>query len=134
MFDDSLFDVLSSTWNKWDEEDISIKPVENNEYIILTNRVNGLNDGISFYLTINADGTYSLNDQVLTSYLVNSQITDVAPLMKDLARMAAEYGVLIDNRGAFVNNGIGLTNLNSAVKNFANLLDEVVGYAQLNAR
>lgn len=134
MFDDSLFDVLSSSWNKWDEDDISIKPVESNEYIILTNRVNGLNDGISFYLTINADGTYSLNDQVLTSYLVNSQITDVTPLMKDLARMAAEYGVLIDNRGAFVNNGIGLTNLNAAVKNFANLLDEVVGYAQLNAR
>lgn len=134
MFDDSLFDVLSSTWNKWDEDDISIKPVENNEYIILTNRVNGLNDGISFYLTINSDGTYSLNDKVLTSYLVDSQITNVAPLMRDLARMAAEYGVLVDSRGAFVNNGIGLSNLNSAVKNFADLLDNVVGYAQLNAR
>ena len=134
MFDDSLFDVLSSTWNKWDEDDISIKPVENNEYIILTNRVNGLNDGISFYLTINSDCTYSLNDKVLTSYLVDSQITNVAPLMRDLARMAAEYGVLVDSRGAFVNNGIGWANLNSAVKNFADLLDNVVGYAQLNAR
>ena len=54
--------------------------------------------------------------------------------MNDLARMAAEYGVLIDNQGAFVNNGIGLSNLNSAVQNFAELLDNVVDYAQLNAR
>lgn len=133
MFDDAVFDMISNALNKWNEDDISIKPVENNEYIILTNRVNGLNDGISFYLTLNEDGTYSLNDQVLTSYLVDSQITDVTPLMGDLARMAAEYGILIDNRGAFVNNGINLTDLDSAVKNFANLLDNVVGYAQLNA-
>lgn len=133
MFDDAVFDMISDTLNKWNEDDISIKPVENNEYIILTNRVNGLNDGISFYLTLNEDGTYSLNDQVLTSYLVDSQITDITPLMGDLARMAAEYGILIDSRGAFVNNGINLTDLDSAVKNFTNLLDNVVGYAQLNA-
>ena len=133
MFDDAVFDMISDTFKKWDEDDISIKPVENNEYIILTSRVNGLNDGISFYLTLNGDGTYSLNDQVLTSYLVDSQITNITPLMSDLARMAAEYGILIDNRGAFVNNGINLADLDSAVKNFANLLDNVVGYAQLNA-
>ena len=134
MFDDSLFDVLSSSWNNWKDDDIAIKPYEENEYIVLTNRVNGLNDGISFYLTLNDDGTYSLTDKILTSYLVNSQITNIRPLMNDLARMAAEYGVLIDNQGAFVNNGIGLCNLNSAVQNFAELLDNVVDYAQLNAR
>ena len=124
MFDDSLFDVLSSSWNNWKDDDIAIKPYEENEYIVLTNRVNGLND----------DGTYSLTDKILTSYLVDSQITNIRPLMNDLARMAAEYGVLIDNQGAFVNNGIGLSNLNSAVQNFAELLDNVVDYAQLNAR
>ena len=134
MFDNSLFDVLSSSWNNWKDDDITIKPYEENEYIVLTNRVNGLNDGISFYLSLNDDGTYSLTDKILTSYLVNSQITSIRPLMNDLARMAAEYGVLIDNQGAFVNNGIGLSNLNSAVQNFAELLDNVVDYAQLNVR
>ncbi|QNQ80508.1 hypothetical protein [Lactobacillus sp. PV034] len=134
MFNDALFDVLSSSWNSWKEDDIAIKPYEDNEYLVLTNRVNGLNDGISFYLTLNSDGTYSLTDKLLTSYLVNSQITNITPLMTDLAQMASEYGVLIDNQGAFINNGIPLDDLNVAVQNFAELLDNVVDFAQLRAR
>ena len=44
----------------------SIEPVDDNEYRVSTNVVDGLNDTIHFYLVAYPNGTYALNDRVFT--------------------------------------------------------------------
>src|SRR5699024_10802625 len=44
----------------------SIEPVDDNEYRVSTNVVDGLNYTIHFYLVVYPNGTYALNDRVLS--------------------------------------------------------------------
>ncbi|WP_297817315.1 hypothetical protein, partial [uncultured Lactobacillus sp.] len=99
-----------------------------------TNQTNDLNEGIYFYLKMNPNGTYSLSDRVLTVNSVNRKIGNFNTIKHDAARIASDYGVLLNNQGAFVNQEIGQLNLSSAMYNFERMLQDVMDFAAQNVR
>ena len=80
----------------------SIEPVDDNEYCVSTNVIDGLNDTIHFYLSI----------------------------ARDVARLASEFGVLLDDRGELTRDYINARDLRNEVNNFTQLLNRVVEFAQ----
>lgn len=134
MFNNTLLNVLQASWKKWDNPSVSVKPIETNEYIVFTNQTNDLNEGIYFYLRMNPNGTYSLSDRVLTVNSVNNKIGNFNLIKHQAAKIASQYGVLLDNQGAFVNNEIGQLNLSSAMYNFQRTLFDVMDFASKNVR
>lgn len=134
MLNNSLLDVLHSSWQRWTIPGVTVKPIAKNEYLIITNKVNSLNQGICFYMIMNEDGTYTLNDKVLT---VNSVVTNIGnfnAIKHETAALAAQYGILLDNQGEFVNQGIGQIGLATALNNFSELLNSVVEYAGIKLK
>ena len=98
----------------------SIEPVDDNEYRVSTNVVDGLNDTIYFYLVVYPNGTYALNDRVFAS------------IASDVARLASEFGVLLDDRGGLTRDYINIRDLRNEVNNFTQLLNRVVEFAQIH--
>lgn len=134
MFNDSLLNILQASWKKWDNPSVSVKAVNPNEYIVFTDQTNDLNEGIYFYLKTNSDGTYSLSDRVLTVNSVNREIGDFNAIKHEAARIAAQYGILLNNQGEFFNEEVGQLNLSSAMYNFERMLYDVMDYAARNVR
>lgn len=132
MYD--LEDVLMKSFR--DDSGISsafsIEPVDDNEYRVSTNVVDGLNDMIHFNLIVYPNGTYALNDRVLTARAINDNIGSFSSIATDVARLASEFGVLLDDRGELTRDYINGHDLRSEVNNFAQLLNRVVEFAQLN--
>ena len=84
----------------------SIEPVDDNEYRVSTNVVDGLNDTIHFYLVVYPNGTYALNDRVFTAQMIDDNIGSFASIASDVARLASEFGVLLDDRGELTRDSI----------------------------
>lgn len=123
--DDSLMDVLKTSWKRWSTPSITLKRETPNTYIVLTDRVNNLNHGIYFYMKMNSDGTYSLSDRFLT---LNSLIREFGVIKHPeyLAKLAAEYGILLNTRGEFEKNNVGQLDLVSSINNFEETMFEIV--------
>ena len=110
----------------------SIEPVDDNEYRVSTNVVDGLNDMIHFNLIVYPNGTYALNDRVFTARMIDDNIGSFSSIATDVARLASEFGVLLDDRGELTRDYIDSRDLRSEVNNFTQLLNRVVEFAQLN--
>lgn len=110
----------------------SIEPVDDNEYRVSTNVVDGLNDMIHFNLIVYPNGTYALNDSVFTARMIDDNIGSFSSIATDVARLASEFGVLLDDRGELTRDYIDSRDLRSEVNNFTQLLNRVVQFAQLN--
>ena len=110
----------------------SIEPVDDNEYLVSTNVVDGLNDTIHFNLIVYPNGTYALNDRVITAKVIDDNIGSFASIATDVARLASEFGVLLDDRGELTRDYINSDNLKDEVNNFTQLLNRVIEFAQLN--
>lgn len=132
MYD--LEDVLMKSFRDDDgiSSAFSIEPIDDNEYRVSTNVVDGLNDMIHFNLIVYPNGTYALNDRVLTARAINDNIGSFSSIATDVARLASEFGVLLDDRGELTRDYINGNDLRSEVNNFVQLLNRVVEFAQLN--
>ena len=93
----------------------SIEPVDDNEYRVSTNVVDGLNDTIHFYLVVYPNGTYALNDRVFTAQMIDDNIGSFASIASDVARYY-----------------INARDLRNEVNNFTQLLNRVVEFAQIH--
>lgn len=131
MYD--LEDVLMKSFR--DDNGISsafsIEPVDENEYRVSTNIVDGLNDTIHFNLIVYPNDTYALNDRFFTARAIDDNIGSFSSIATDVARLASEFGVLLDDRGELTRDYINGHDLRSEVNNFAQLLNRVVEFAQL---
>ena len=107
----------------------SIEPVDDNEYRVSTNVVDGLNDMIHFNLIVYPNGTY---DRVFTARMIDDNIGSFSSIAADVAHLASEFGVLLDDRGELTRDYINSRDLRSEVNNFTQLLNRVVEFAQLN--
>ena len=110
----------------------SIEPVDDNEYRVSTNVVDGLNDTIHFYLVAYPNGTYALNDRVFTAQIIDDNIGSFASIASDVARLASEFGVLLDDRGGLTRDYINIRDLRNEVNNFTQLLNRVVEFAHIH--
>ncbi|MBD5429160.1 hypothetical protein [Lactobacillus sp.] len=119
---DPLISLLENYWREEDNDIFSLEPTEGDEYIVYTNSIDGLGNGISFYLTPHANNTFSLNDRVLTANHINQKITNFERIKLPSARLAATYGLLLNERGEFVNQEIKADQLSTALNNFAEFL------------
>ncbi|MDX5066160.1 hypothetical protein, partial [Lactobacillus gasseri] len=99
---------------------------------VSTNVVDGLNDMIHFNLIVYPNGTYALNDRVFTARMIDDNIGSFSSIATDVARLASEFGVLLDDRGELTRDYIDSRDLRSEVNNFTQLLNRVVQFAQLN--
>ena len=63
----------------------SIEPVDDNEYRVSTNVVDGLNDMIHFNLIVYPNGTYALNARVFTARMINDNIGSFSSIAADVA-------------------------------------------------
>ncbi len=94
--------------------------------------VDGLNDTIHFYLVVYPNGTYALNDRVFTAQMIDDNIGSFASIASDVARLASEFGVLLDDRGELTRDYINARDLRNEVNNFTQLLNRVVEFAQIH--
>ena len=92
----------------------SIEPVDDNEYRVSTNVV------------------YALNDRVFTAQMIDDNIGSFASIASDVARLASEFGVLLDDRGELTRDYINARDLRNEVNNFTQLLNRVVEFAQIH--
>lgn len=120
--EDPLISLLENYWKDWDNTCFSVEPTETDEYIIYTDNVNGLGNGINFYLTPHKDNTFTLSDRDLTSYHIDRSLANVQELTQQLAALAANYGVAMNNRGEFVRERIKADELSDALNEFTDLL------------
>ena len=94
--------------------------------------VDGLNDTIHFYLVVYPNGTYALNDRVFTAQMIDDNIGSFASIASDVARLASEFGVLLDDRGELTRDYINVRDLRNEVNNFTQLLNRVVEFAHIH--
>lgn len=127
---DPLISLLENYWHDWDNDTFSFEPTDDNEYIVYTSSVNGLGNGISFYLTPHANNTFSLSDRVLTADRINREITNFERIKLPSARLAADYGLLLNDRGEFVDQDVNAAQLSDALNNFAEFLLREVDLAK----
>lgn len=127
---DPLISLLENYWRDWDNDTFSFEPTDGNEYIVYSNSVNGLGNGISFYLTPNTNNTFSLSDHVLTADRINREITNFERIKLPSARLAADYGLLLNDRGEFVDQDVDAEELSDALNNFAEFLLREVDLAK----
>lgn len=127
---DPLISLLENYWHDWDNDTFSFEPTDGNEYIVYSNSINGLGNGINFYLIPHTNNTFSLSDRMLTADRINREITNFERIKLPSARLAAEYGLLLNNRGEFVAQDVDATQLSDALNNFAEFLLHEVDLAK----
>ena len=64
--------------------------------------------------------------------MIDDNIGSFSSIAADVARLASEFGVLLDDRGELTRDYINSRDLRSEVNNFTQLLNRVVEFAQLN--
>lgn len=129
MNNDPLISLLEN-WRSWDNDRFSFEPVSGNEYLVYTSSVNGLGNGINFYINLQDDNTFSLSDRVLTAKCISQEIIDFNQIKLPSARLAADYGVLLNERGEFVDQDIKAEQLSEALNRFTELLLREVDLAK----
>lgn len=130
MTNDPLISLLENDWRVWDDDRFSFEPVSGNEYLVYTSSVNGLGNGINFYINLHDDDTFSLNDRVLTANRISREIIDFNQIKLPSARLAADYGILLNERGEFVDQDIKADQLSEALNRFTELLLREVDLAK----
>ena len=63
---------------------------------------------------------------------VDDNIGSFASIASDVARLASEFGVLLDDRGELTRDYINARDLRNEVNNFTQLLNRVVEFAQIH--
>ncbi len=73
-----------------------------------------------------------MNDRVFTAQMIDDNIGSFASIASDVARLASEFGVLLDDRGELTRDYINARDLRNEVNNFTQLLNRVVEFAQIH--